>query len=65
MVFVCTWPLFYVGKLDAISDGDDHSILIVNVYQKHTWGKAELIVMLTHTVSGVMQKFKDGGKRST
>ena len=65
MVFVCTWHLFYVGKLIIPSDGDDRSVLVVNVYRKHTWGRDELIATLAHTVGGVLQKFKDGGKRNS
>ena len=65
MVFVCTWPLFYVGKLIIPSDGDDHSVLVVNVYRKHTVRKNKLIATFNGTIGEALQKFKDGGKRST
>ncbi|KAI9569410.1 hypothetical protein HD554DRAFT_2328018, partial [Boletus coccyginus] len=41
-------------------DGDDGSVLIVKVYQKHRVGKDKLVGSLTDTVGGILAKLDDG-----
>ncbi|KAI9566408.1 hypothetical protein HD554DRAFT_1193734 [Boletus coccyginus] len=41
-------------------DGDDGSVLLVNVYQKFRIGEDKLIGSLTDTVAGLLRKLKDG-----
>ena len=54
---------FYARELniDIVSDADDRSDLLVNVYQKHSFKKDALVGRLTNTIGGVLGKLKDGG----
>lgn len=45
------------------SDGDDRSVLAVNVYKKHRFEKDVLVGNLSDTISGVLGKLKAGGTR--
>ena len=64
MAFVGTFPLFDTSNLSIVSDGDDHSVLVVKVYQRHRIGKDKLIAALTHTIGEVLHKLKNGGTRT-
>ena len=54
-------PLFYTRELSFVSDADDRSVLLVNVYQKHRVKKDALVGRLIDTIGGVLGKLKDGG----
>ena len=54
-----------MGKLNIVSDGENHSILVVKAYQKHTLSKDEPIATLTNTIGEVLRKLKDGGTNRT
>ena len=58
-----TCPWFHGRQLNIISDVDDHSILLVKVYQKHHIGKDGLVGSITDTIGGVLEKLKDGGTK--
>ena len=59
--FVSTCPLFYARKLTIISDANDGSDLLVEVYRKHRAGKDTLVGSLADTIGGVLGKLTDGG----
>ncbi|KAF8549383.1 hypothetical protein OG21DRAFT_1500452 [Imleria badia] len=40
-------------------DGDDSSLLLINVYQKHRFGDDEVVGNLTDTIGGVLGKLND------
>jgi len=50
-------------NINIVSDGNDRSILLVKVYQKHRVGKDELVGSLTDTIGGILGKLKDSGTR--
>ena len=54
-------PLFHAKGLNFVSDADDRSVLLVNVYQKHRVKKDALVGRLIDTIGGVLGKLKDGG----
>ena len=53
--------LFYTGNLSVASDGHDHSVLVVDVYKRHRFGKDKLIGTLTDTVGEVLYNLGDEG----
>jgi len=53
----------YSRELIIVSDGDDLSVFLVNVYQKHRIGKDKLVGSLTDTIGGVLVKLKNGGTK--
>ncbi|KAI9573464.1 hypothetical protein HD554DRAFT_2035274 [Boletus coccyginus] len=55
-----SWDKVFYLKLNIISDGNDRSVLLVKVYQKHRVGKDKLVGSLTDTVGGILGKLKDG-----
>ncbi|KAI9568858.1 hypothetical protein HD554DRAFT_682431 [Boletus coccyginus] len=46
-------------------DGDDLSVFLVNVYQKHRIGKDKLVGSLTDTIGGVLGKLRNGVLQDT
>ena len=56
-----TLPFLDARKLNIISDGDDRSVLIVKIYQKHRIGDDKVVGSLSDTVGGVLGRLKDGG----
>jgi hypothetical protein len=48
-------------NVNIVSDVDDRSPLLVNVYQKHHFKKDALVGRLTDTIGGVLGKLTDGG----
>ncbi|KAG6382047.1 hypothetical protein JVT61DRAFT_683 [Boletus reticuloceps] len=44
-------------------DGDNRSVILVKVYQKHRIGKDKLVGSLTDTIGGALGKLKDGGTK--
>ena len=56
-------PLCDARELNFISDADDRSVLLVNVYQKRRVRKDALVGRLTDTIGGVLGKLKDGGTK--
>jgi hypothetical protein len=60
---VGTSPFPYARELNVniVSDADDRSVLLVNVYQKHHLKKDALVGRLTDTIGGVLGNLKDGG----
>ena len=60
---MCPRPLFYARELNFVSDADDRSVLLVNVYQEHRFKKDVLVGRLTDTIGGVLDKLKDGGTK--
>ena len=57
----CAFPC--ARELNIVSDVDDRSVLLVNVYQKHCAKKDSLVGRLTDTIGGVLGKLKDGGTK--
>ena len=55
-----TCPLFYTRKLSIISNVDDNSVLIVEVFQKHHIGDDTLVGSLTDTIGVVLARLTDG-----
>jgi hypothetical protein len=53
----------YAKELNVISDADDRSVLLVNVYQTHRVRKDVLVGRLADTIGGVWGKSKDGGTK--
>jgi len=53
----------YSRELNIVSDGDDFSLFLVKVYQKHHIGKDKLVGSLTDTIGGVLGKLKNGGMK--
>jgi hypothetical protein len=53
----------YARELNIVSDADDLSAVLVNVYQKHCVKKDVLVGRLTGTIGGVLGKLKDGGTK--
>ena len=53
----------YARELNIVSDADDHSVLIVNVYQKRRVKKDALVGRLADTIGGVLGKSKNGGMK--
>ncbi|KAI9571696.1 hypothetical protein HD554DRAFT_1808801 [Boletus coccyginus] len=41
-------------------NGNDHSALLVKAYQKHRFGRDELVGILTDTIGGILGKLRDG-----
>ena len=64
LLFVSIRLLFHVRKLNGnvASDVDDHSDLLVNVYQKHRFGKDKLVI--DSSVGQISRKLQDGGTKS-
>ena len=58
-----TFPYARELNIDIVSDADDRSVLLVNVYQKHHFKKDALVGRLTDTIGVVLGKLKDGGTR--
>ena len=58
-----TCPFLYAREpnINIVSDVDDRSVLLVNVYQKHYIRKDSLVGSLTYTIGKVLGKLKDGG----
>jgi hypothetical protein len=58
---VSTRPL--VGNKDPsfVSDGDDRSVLLVQVHRKQRFGKKELVGSFSDTIGGILGRLKDGG----
>ena len=48
-------------KTNVVSDGDDRSVLLVQVHQKHRFGKNELVGCFSDTIGGILGRLKDGG----
>ena len=48
-------------NINIVSDADDRSVVLVNVYQKHYIRKDALVGSLTYTIGEVLGKLKDGG----
>ena len=46
---------------NVVSDGDDRSVLLVQVHQKHHFGKNELVGSFSDTIGGILGRLKDGG----
>jgi hypothetical protein len=53
----------YARELNIVSDADDRSVLLVNVYHKYCFESGELVGSLTDTIGGVLGKSKDGGTK--
>ena len=53
----------YAGELNIVSDANDHSTLLVNVYRKRSFKRNALLGRLTDTIGGVLGKLKDGGTK--
>ena len=51
----------YARELNIVSDANDHSILLVNVHQKHLVRKDTLVGRLSCTIGEVLGKLKHGG----
>lgn len=64
-VFVRTCLLLYARDLNIVSDGDDGSVLLVKVYQKHhgPLRRDELVGSLTYTIGEITRKLNNGGTR--
>jgi len=58
---VGTLPFLDTRKLNIISDGDDCSVLVVKIYQKHRIGDNKAVGSLSDTVGGVLGRLKVGG----
>ena len=58
-VSIC--PLVGDREPNVVSDGDDRSILLVQVHQKHRFGKNELVASFSVTIGGILGRLKDGG----
>ena len=56
-----TFPYARELNIDIVSDADDRSVLLVNVYQKHHFKKDALVGRLTDTIGVVLGNLKDGG----
>ena len=56
-----TCPLSHARKLSIISDANDSSDLLVEVYRKHRAIKDTLVGTLADTIAGVLGKLTDGG----
>ena len=54
-------PLVDDREPNVVSDGDDRSVLLVQVHQKHRFGKNELVASFCDTIGGVLGRLKDGG----
>lgn len=54
-------PLVGDEELNIVSNGDDHSVLLMHVHQKHCFGKKESIGCFPDTIGGMLGRFKDGG----
>jgi len=61
---VGTRRVLYARKLNIISDGDDHSVLLVKVFQKHRIGDDKVAGSLSDTIEGVLGRLKDGGTKA-
>ena len=48
-------------ELNVVSDGDDRSVLLVQIRQKHRVGKNELVGSFADTIGGILGRLKDGG----
>ena len=59
-----TRPFLYTRKLNIISDGDDRSVLLVKVYQKHHIRDDKEAGSFSDTVGGVLERLKDGGTKA-
>jgi hypothetical protein len=55
-VSVGEYSPFYTRKLNSLSDGDDHSELVVKVFRKHRIGKNKLVGSLSDTIGTVLGK---------
>lgn len=51
--------------ISIVSDGDEHSVLVVKVYQTHHMRKDKLIGGLTGTIDSMLAKLKDGSTNTT
>ena len=56
-----TRPLVGDKKPNVVSDGDDRSVLLVQVHRKHRFGKNELVGSFSDTIGGILGRLKDGG----
>ena len=54
-------PLVGDRKPNVVSDGDDRSVLLVQVHRKHHFGKNELVASFSDTIGGILGRLKDGG----
>ena len=54
-------PFLDARKLNIISDGDDRSVLVIKIYQKHRIGDDKVVGSLSDTIGGVLGRLKDGG----
>ena len=54
-------PLVGNEELNIVSNGDDHSVLLLHVHQKHCFGKKESIGYFSDTIGGMLGRLKDGG----
>ena len=59
-----TCPSLYTKELSFVSDADDRSVLLVQVYQKHHVGKNELVGSFSNTIGEVLGTMKDGGMKT-
>ena len=60
-VFVSICPLVGDKEPNFVSDGDDRSVLLVQVHQKYRFGKNELVGSFADTIGGILGRLKDGG----
>ena len=56
-----TRPLVGDKEPNVVSDGDDRSVLLVQVHRKHHFGKNELVGGFSDTIGGILGRLKDGG----
>ena len=48
-------------ELNVVRDGEDRSVLLVQVHRKHQFGKNELVGSFSDTIGGILGRLKDGG----
>lgn len=54
-------PLVSDKGLNVVNDGDDHSVLLIQVHKKHQFGKNELVGCSSGIIGGMLGRLKDGG----
>lgn len=47
-------------ELSIISDGDDCTLILLSIYQRHHIRSKELVETIINTIGGVLEKLKDG-----
>ena len=55
---------FHDRELNSVSDGEDHSTIVMKVYEKHVTRKDILVGSFAGTIGNVLENLKDGGMNS-